>query len=112
MHRMRRAGEDDALGVELRDALGVGVERQDLAIDPGFAHPPRNQLGHLRAEIEDKDAVGHRVSFMAEFAGAAEPKADRRALIARSTSLAETSRLRGMANDVPRISRSPHAQAG
>ena len=34
-------------------------ERVDLAIDAAFAHPPRDQLGHLAAEIEDQDAVGH-----------------------------------------------------
>src|SRR6516165_396877 len=31
----------------------------DLAIYPAFAHPPRDQLGDLAAEIEDQDSVGH-----------------------------------------------------
>ncbi len=58
--RMRRAREDDALGVEIGDALGIGVERHDLAIDPRLAHPPRDQLRHLRSEIENENAVGQR----------------------------------------------------
>ncbi len=43
---------------------GIGVERKDLAIDPGLAHAPRDQLRHLRAEIENKNAVGHSVSWL------------------------------------------------
>ncbi len=58
--RGRPAREDDAARVEGADlflARGVGV---DLAIDPVLAHPPRDQLGDLAAEIEDQDFVGHR----------------------------------------------------
>ena len=29
----------------------------DLAVDVGFAHAPRDELGVLRAEIDDQDAV-------------------------------------------------------
>ena len=35
------------------DALRIGVERPDLAIDAGFTQPPRDQLRELRAEIEN-----------------------------------------------------------
>ena len=38
-------------------ADGAGV---DLAVDPVLAHAARDQLGVLRAEIEDQDAFGHR----------------------------------------------------
>ena len=33
------------------------VEGNDLAIDLFLAHAPRDQLGHLRAEIDDEDLV-------------------------------------------------------
>ena len=33
------------------------LERHDLAIDALLAHAPRDQLGHLRAEIDDEDLV-------------------------------------------------------
>jgi hypothetical protein len=29
----------------------------DLAVDVGLAHPARDELGILRAEIDDEDAV-------------------------------------------------------
>ena len=29
----------------------------DLAIDAGLAHPARDQLRHLRAEVDDEDDV-------------------------------------------------------
>ena len=64
MHRMRRAGKDDAARLEVGDALRVAVEGEDLAIDPRLAQPPRDELGHLRAEIEDEDAVGHLVGSL------------------------------------------------
>ena len=70
-HRLRRArraglhhaggaaGEDDRLRL-VRGERGFGfVERHDLAIDAGFAHAARDELGHLRAEIDDEDGSCH-----------------------------------------------------
>ena len=37
--------------------LGQG-EGRDLGIDAGLAHPARDQLGHLAAEIDDEDGIG------------------------------------------------------
>ena len=57
--RRRAAREDDAAR---RQALDFGRRRpigSDLAEDPGLAHAPRDQLGHLRAEVEDQDVLGH-----------------------------------------------------
>ena len=33
----------------------------DLGIDARFAHPAGNELGHLTAEIDNKNAVSHDV---------------------------------------------------
>ena len=57
MHAGRPAGEDDgpAAGPAER-RLGL-VERHDFGIDAGLAHPPRDELGHLAAEIDDQHAV-------------------------------------------------------
>ena len=49
---MRGGGEVPHEGI----GHGAGV---DLAIDPALAHAARDQLGILRAEIEDQDALGH-----------------------------------------------------
>ena len=46
------------LGLQPREGLVGAVERRDLAIDPGLAHPPGDQLGHLAAEIDDEDGIG------------------------------------------------------
>ena len=35
------------------------LEGMDLAVDPGFAHAPGDQLGDLGTEIEDQQTVGH-----------------------------------------------------
>src|SRR5260221_4970585 len=61
---MRAAGENDALGAEPTDPLGIGIEGNDLAIDTRFAHPPGNQLGDLGAEIENENAVCHILSII------------------------------------------------
>ncbi len=56
-HRGRPAGQDHGFrlhGAEGRFGL---LERHDLAIDALFAHPARDQLRHLRAEIDDQDLV-------------------------------------------------------
>ncbi len=56
-HRGRAAGEDHSL----RPQRGKGrfrlLKGHDLAIDLLLAHPPRDQLGHLRAEIDDENLV-------------------------------------------------------
>ena len=54
------AGQDDAPGVECRD-LGLvdRLEGMDLAVHPGLAHAPGDQLGDLGTEIDDQQAVGH-----------------------------------------------------
>ena len=57
--RGRAAGEDDRLGRERADRGVVRGARQDLGIHAGLAHPPRDQLGVLGAEVEDQDALGH-----------------------------------------------------
>ena len=57
-HRRRPAGEDDALGLQPLERLVGAVERRDLAIDAGLAHPPGDELGHLAAEIDDQDGFG------------------------------------------------------
>ena len=58
----RAAGQDDA-GRALRRELGSRqVVRDDLGVDVRLAHPPGDQLGVLRPEIDDEDGarVGHR----------------------------------------------------
>ncbi len=46
-----------ALGLISANALFRVLERRDLAIDAGLAHPPRDELRHLRAKIDDQDFV-------------------------------------------------------
>ena len=58
-HRGRAAGEDDGAGAEVADALGRRVEGQDLAVDAALAHPPGDELGYLRAEVEDENPIRH-----------------------------------------------------
>ena len=58
-HRGRPAGQDHRAGCEVADRVGRFAIGADLAIDAAFAHPARDKLGHLRAEIEDQNAVGH-----------------------------------------------------
>ncbi len=53
------AGQDDGLGRESAHRIVVDRAGQDLAIDACLADAPRDQLGVLRAEIEDQDALGH-----------------------------------------------------
>ena len=54
------AGKDDSVRRELSQLrLADLVERPDLAIDAGLAHPAGDQLRHLRAEIENENAIGH-----------------------------------------------------
>src|SRR5262249_56163746 len=52
------AGEDDALkatGQDLGERMGAG---EDLGVDGHLADPPRDQLGVLPTEIEDRDLAG------------------------------------------------------
>src|SRR5205814_1047402 len=59
VHGGRAAREDDRRRSELGEARGADIVRQDLAIDPALPHPPRDELGHLAAEIEDEDFLCH-----------------------------------------------------
>ena len=60
VHARRPAGEDDALRVELPDAIGREIAADDLTEDVQLPHPPGDELGELRAEVEDEDEFGLR----------------------------------------------------
>ena len=51
------AGEDHRLGADLGEGALGALEWRDLAIDAGLAHAPRDELRHLRAEIDDQQLV-------------------------------------------------------
>jgi hypothetical protein len=51
----RAAGEDDRRGLAGDDLLGRDVGGDDLGVDAGLADPPRDELGVLRAEVDDED---------------------------------------------------------
>ena len=51
------AREDHAARIERAHELSVNVVGMQLAVHAGFAHPPRDELGDLGAEIEDEDLV-------------------------------------------------------
>src|SRR5439155_2584663 len=53
------ARENDALRPHREKCLFRLLERHDLGIDALLAHAPRNELGHLRAEIDDENLVVH-----------------------------------------------------
>lgn len=58
VHRRGAAGEDDGrrvLGEHLVDRHGT---RDDLAVDPRLADTAGDELGVLRAEVDDQDGVG------------------------------------------------------
>ena len=55
--RAGAAGEDHRLGADLGEGLFRALERRDLAIDAGLAYAPRDELRHLRAEIDDERLV-------------------------------------------------------
>ena len=57
--RGRSAGEDHAFRPQVAQRFLGLLERHDLAIDMFLADPPRDQLGDLRAEIDDQDGVVH-----------------------------------------------------
>jgi hypothetical protein len=56
-HALRAAGEDDAGGPASLERLERRVERQNLAVDGQLAQAPRDQLGELRAEIENENRL-------------------------------------------------------
>jgi len=56
--RLGPAAEDQAGGRPLGDLGGGDRVRDDLAVDVGFADPPGDELGVLRAEVDDEDVVG------------------------------------------------------
>ena len=56
-HRGRPAREDHALRPHRPERLVRLLERHDLAIDLVLADPSGDELGHLRAEIDDQDGV-------------------------------------------------------
>src|SRR5579864_2451861 len=55
----RTAGEDDRFWRGFGERFLRLVVSHDLAIDPCFAHAPRDQLGDLRTEIDDEDGSCH-----------------------------------------------------
>jgi len=62
VHAAGPTGKDQALGIELAEFVDGNVRPDKLAEDTLFADPPRDELGVLRAEVEDRDAfvVDHR----------------------------------------------------
>ena len=55
--RGRAARQDDRVGSKVAESVVADRVGVDLAIDPALAHPARDQLGNLAAEIEDQDSV-------------------------------------------------------
>ena len=62
------ARQDHALGLHPGKGFRRAVERGDFGIDAGFAHAPGDELGHLAAEVHDKDGIlkgqRHRIAFV------------------------------------------------
>jgi hypothetical protein len=59
-HTGGTAGEDDgARGRVAGERRFAFLEGDDFAIDAGFAHAARDQLRHLRAEIDNKNGGCH-----------------------------------------------------
>lgn len=56
--RFRPTGQNDALGTESGNLGWIMIPGPDLAVHADFTDTPRNQLGVLRAEIEDEYLVG------------------------------------------------------
>ena len=52
----RTAGENDPFRGLLLDFARANVVPNDLGIDLAFAHPPRDDLGVLRTEIENENS--------------------------------------------------------
>src|SRR5262245_20338622 len=56
-HRGWAAGEDHAFRPHRLEGLVRLLKRHDFAIDLFFAHSSRDELGHLRTEIDDQNLV-------------------------------------------------------
>ena len=56
-HRSRAAGENDRLRLQCAQRFFGLLKRRDLAINLLFTHASRDQLGDLRAEIDDENLV-------------------------------------------------------
>ncbi len=56
--RFRAAREDDAAGPEGADFGLAHVPGMDLAVHAELAHAAGDELGVLRTEVQDQDAVG------------------------------------------------------
>src|SRR5690606_6082318 len=54
VHARGPAREHDARRILRGDLLGGDGVRHDLAVDPGLAHPARDELGVLGAEVDDE----------------------------------------------------------
>ena len=56
----RPARQDDPDRTARLDVVDRGIEGKNLAVDRQLAQPSRDQLGELRAEIEDENGLmGH-----------------------------------------------------
>ncbi len=76
-HAGGRSGQDDALRLHpLERLFGLG-ERRNLGIDARLAHAAGDQLGHLAAEIDDKDGIGEMVWLHGRAVSAAPPPVQR-----------------------------------
>ena len=60
VHRLRTAGEDHRFRLHLPEGRFGLLERDDLGIDALLAHPARDQLRHLTAEIDDQNLLMRR----------------------------------------------------
>ncbi len=56
---VRAAGEDEALRAQRGDLVERGGAGVNLAVDPGLPHAAGDELGGLRAEVEDDDRFVH-----------------------------------------------------
>ncbi len=68
IHRAGTAGENDADRIVAANLLQFGRTGQDNREDVLLANTPRNQLGVLRAEIQDNDGGKRRVFHTSRFA--------------------------------------------
>ncbi len=60
--RVRAAGQDDALGLPFADPAHRSRRRMDFAVHVRLSHPPGDELGVLRPEVDDEDASGWSVT--------------------------------------------------
>src|SRR6185437_6199282 len=57
IHRIGAAGENDALRIPRPNPVDAPGWRMDLAVDMRLPNPAGDQLGVLRAEVDDENAV-------------------------------------------------------